>query len=283
LVSSVNMRLPASGELMLHEVRRPVRGKFRGSYCPVCSANPFDIASLESETLTRLFKETTSYMQNIRIEEVARGRRDQGKEKHPATTIGLTVGTPTVQFAGWLDKGQRIEAIAHELAHLVLVYRFGLGVIGRRVPRPGDSEDAFEFFMSMRGDWVYLLGQIANTAHHLILTDYLKQEYEIEGNLHVSLLHQNFCIAANDHVRDQESQYANGIVAFEYEKLIGKVETTLNISQQGESFRTAYHFAQKHFGGYGFRSIPAASAYQEDILSFLEGLGYPRADFLFFP
>jgi len=75
-------------------------------------------------------------MQNIRIEAVASGRRDQGKEEHPATTIGLTIQSPTVQFANSLDKGQRIEAIAHELAHLLLVYRFGLRVIGRRVPRP---------------------------------------------------------------------------------------------------------------------------------------------------
>jgi len=231
----------------------------------------------------RLFKETTSYVQNIRIEVVASGSEHQSKEKHPAATIGLTIRSPTVQFADWLDKGQRIEAIAHKLAHLLLVYRFGLGVIGRRVPRPGDSEDAFKFFMSMKGDWVYLLGQIANTTHHLVLMDYLKQEYGNEGNLHVNLLRQNFCIAANDNERDQESQYANGIVGFEYEKLIGKIETAINISQQSESFWGAYRLAQKHFGGYGFRSIPAVSAYQERILSFLEDLDYQREDFLFFP
>jgi hypothetical protein len=267
---------------MSQEMRRPVRSKFNGIYL-VYSANPFDIASLESEALTTLFKETTSYIQNVRIEVVAGGREHQGKEKHPAATIGLTIQSPTVQFADWLDKGQRIEAIAHELAHLLLVYRFGLGVIGRRTPRPGNREDIFEYFMSMRGDWVYLLGQIANTAHHLVLTDYLRQEYGIEGNLHVNLLHQNFCIAANDHVRDQESQYANGIIAFEYEKLIGKVETAINISQQSESFSEAYHLARKHFEGYGFGSIPAPASYQKDILSLLEDLGYERNDFVFFP
>lgn len=140
------------------------------------SRKPFDITSLESETVTKLFNETSSYMQNIRIEVVSNGRGHRGKEEHPATTIGLTIQKPTIQFADSLDKGERIEAIAHELAHLLLVYRYGLGVIGRRIPRHGDREDVFNYFMSMRGDWVYLLGQIANTAHHLILIDFLKQE-----------------------------------------------------------------------------------------------------------
>ena len=89
---------------MLQEMRRPVRSKFNGNY-PVCSVNPFDIASLESEVLMRLFKETTSYVQNIRIEVVASGSEHQSKEKHPAATIGLTIRSPTVQFADWLDKG----------------------------------------------------------------------------------------------------------------------------------------------------------------------------------
>jgi hypothetical protein len=121
-----------------------------------------------------------------------------------------------VQFADSLDKGQRIEAVAHELGHLLLVYRFGLGVIGRRIPRYGNREDVFRYFMSMRGDWVSLLGQIVNTAHHLILIDYLKEEYGIEDSLHIYLLHQNLCVTANDKVIDKESQCANGLVAFEY-------------------------------------------------------------------
>ena len=179
---------------------------------------------------------------------VANGRGHRGQEEHPATTIGLTNQKPTVQFADSLDKGQRIEAIAHELVHLLLVYRYELGVIGRRIPRHGDSEDVFRFFMSMRGDWVYLLGQIANTAHHLVLIDYLKEEYGIEDRLHTYLLHQNFCVISNDHAGDKESQYANGLLAFEYEKVIGKVERVINIFRQTESFWQAYHSAQKHFG-----------------------------------
>ena len=247
------------------------------------SKSSFDIASLESEALQRLFRETTSYVQNIRIQMIANGRGHRSQEEHPATTIGLTLQRPVIQIADWLGKGERIQAIAHEVAHLLLVYRSGLGVVGRRIPRPGDSEDVFRFFMSMRGDWIYLLGQIPNTVHHLILIDLLEQEYGIEDDLHTSLLHQNFCVAANDNPKDKESQYGMGLVAFEYERLIGKINEAINVDHQSEFFWEAYHLAQKHFGGYGFQSVPAPLSYKEDILSFLEALGYQREDFIFFP
>jgi len=245
--------------------------------------NSFDIASLECEALQRLFHETTSYAENVKIEVVGSRKRCSGREEHPATTIGLNLHRPVIQIADWLGEGQRIKAIAHELAHLLLVYRFGLGVVGRKIPHPGDSEDVFRFFMSMRGDWVYLLGQICNTAHHLILMDFLKQEYGIEDDLQTYLLHQNFCVAANDSARDKESQFGMGLVAFEYERLIGKIDRAINLDQQSELFWEAYHLAQKHFGRYGFRSIPTPASYKEDILSFLEALGYQREDFIFFP
>jgi hypothetical protein len=135
----------------------------------------------------------------------------------------------------------------------------------------------------MRGDWVYLLGQIANTAHHLILIDYLKEEYGIEDNLHIYLLHQNLCVTANDKDMDKESQCAYGLVAFEYEKLIGNVDRIINTFHQTECFWKAYHSAQEYFGKYSFQSIPIRLSYEEDILSFLEGLGYEREDFIFFP
>ncbi len=249
----------------------------------MCSVKPFDIASLESEDLMKLFHETTSYMQDIRIEMIANGRGHWDREEHPATTIGLAIQTPTVQFADSLDKGERIEAIAHELGHLLLVYRFGLGVIGRRIPRYGNREEVFRYFMSMRGDWVYLLGQIANTAHHLVLIDYLKEEYGIEDRLHIYLLHQNFCIISNDNARDKESQYANGLLAFEYEKFVGRVDQVINVCRQTEFFWKAYHSAQIHFDKYSSPSIPDPSSYKEDILSFLETLGYQKEDFIFFP
>jgi hypothetical protein len=102
--------------------------------------------------------------------------------------------------------------------------------------------------MSMRGDWVYLLGQITNTVHHLILVDHLKKEYGIQSGLHLHLLHHNFDIVANDHYRDKESLYAKGLIAFECERLIGRVDRVMNIFRQAESFWEAYYSAQKYFG-----------------------------------
>jgi hypothetical protein len=74
-----------------------------------------------------------------------------------------------------------------------------------------------------------------------------------------------------------------GLVAFEYEKFIGRVDRVMNIHRQTEFFWKAYHSAQKHFDKYNFRSIPASSSYQGDILFFLEDLGYERHGFIFFP
>ncbi|MGB7572722.1 MAG: hypothetical protein WBN53_02590, partial [Thermodesulfobacteriota bacterium] len=82
---------------------------------------------------------------------------------------------------------------------------------------------------------------------------------------------------------DKESQYGLGVVAFEYEKFIGRVDRVIDIHRQTEFFWRAYHSVQKQFDKYSFRSIPPPSSYQEDILSFLEALGYPREDFMFFP
>jgi hypothetical protein len=134
----------------------------------------------------------------------------------------------------------------------------------------------------MGGNWEYLLGQLGNTAHHLVLIDYLKEKYGIESRLHLHLLHHNFSIIAKDSPKDKEWLYAKGIIAFEYEKLIGKVDRLINLDCQTEFFWKSYHSAQKHFGKYGFQSIPVPSSYEEDILSFLEALGYQKEDFVFF-
>lgn len=242
-----------------------------------------ELTCLRSEGLLKLFREVDSYAQGIKIEVLANKRSHHVGEEHPATTVGLTLQAPLIRIVDSLGKEQKVEAIAHELTHLLLVYRYGLGVVGRRIPRPGDSDDVFRFFMSMRGDWVYLLGQIVNTAHHLVLIDYLKEEYGIEDSLHIYLLNQNFCVAANDNARDKESQYGMGLVAFEYEKFIGRVDRVINIHRQTEFFWKGYHSAQKHFDKYSFRSLPAPLSYQEDILSLLEDLGYQKEDFVFFP
>ena len=256
---------------------------FSKRFCIAYTQKSFKIDSLESDTLNRLFHETTSYLQGFRVEMIPHRKCHPSDEEHPATTLGLTLQKPTIQFVDSLNRLQRIEAIAHELVHLLLVYRFGLGVIGRRIPPQRTGQEVFSYFLSMDKDWIYLLGQVANTVHHLILIDYLKEEYGIESSLHRRLLHHSFCTTANDNDRDKESLYAKGLIAFEYERLIGKVDKVMNSFCQTELFWEAYGSAQKHFGGYTFQSIPTRFSYEENILSFLEGLGYQRQDFMFFP
>jgi hypothetical protein len=160
--------------------------------CPADVATSFEIDRLESDSLKRLFQDAASYVQGIRVEMVRPGRYQSNKEKHPVSLLGLTFGSPTIQLVDSFDKPKQVEAIAHELLHLLLVYRFGFGVIGRRAPRYGSSEDVFRYFMSMSGDWIFLLGQVANTAHHLILIEFLQEEYGIPSHLHLHLLHHNY-------------------------------------------------------------------------------------------
>jgi hypothetical protein len=137
--------------------------------------------------------------------------------------------------------------------------------------------------MSMGGNWEYLLGQLANTVHHLVLVDYLKGAYGIDSCLHLHLLSHNFSILLKDNPQDKESLFAAGIVAFEHEKLIGNLDRLIDIDHPAECFRKSYQSAKKHFGKYGFQTIPALSSYKEDVLSFLEDLGYQKQDFLFYP
>jgi len=206
----------------------------------------------------------------------------RSREEHPAATLGLTGWSPTILFTDSMNTEEQTEAIAHELVHLLLVYQFGLRVISRRIRPPRTGQELFGYFLSMKKDWVYFLGQVANTVHHLILIDHLKEEYGIQSGLYRHLLHHNFCIIINDNDRDEESLYARRLIAFEYEKLMGKIGRAINPHLQPEFFWRAYHAAQKYFGRYGFRSMPTPSSYQEDILSFLEALGYQRQDFTFF-
>ena len=243
----------------------------------------FDVHSLGSEVLMKVYHEANSLIPEIRIETVPGRRGNKMREESPAWTIGLPLGIPTIQFVDALSRKRRIEAVAHELAHLLLVYRHGLGVIGRQIPHYGNGDDVFRYFMSMSGDWEYLLGQLGNTIHHLILIDYLEEKYGIESRLHLYLLNHNFSLLFKDGPQDRESLYATGIIAFEYEKLIGNVNRSINFDRQTEFFKMSYQSAQEHFGKYRFKTIPTPSSYREDILSFLEDLGYEKQDFLFFP
>jgi hypothetical protein len=250
---------------------------------PMPLGRTFDIHSLGSEALMKLYHEANSLIPEIRIETVPGPKGNPLREESPASTIGLPLGIPTIQFADSLSRKKRIEAIGHELVHLLLVYRHGLGIIGRKLPRYGNSDDVFRYFMSMSGDWQYLLGQLGNTIHHLILIDYLEEKYGIDSRLHLYLLNHNFSLFLKDSPHDKESLYAAGIITFEYEKLIGNVDRLIDLDHQAECLRKSYQSAQKHFGKYGFQSIPDPSSYKEDILSFLEDLGYQKQEFLFFP
>jgi hypothetical protein len=137
--------------------------------------------------------------------------------------------------------------------------------------------------LDINKSWSYLLGQIPNTIHHLILIDYLKERYGIKSSRHLHFLQRDFGVVPNENGEDREFHHARGLVAFEYEKLLGKVDKVINPRGQSEFFWKAYLLAQKYFGNYGSSSIPTPSLYTKDILSFLEGLGYRKEDFIFFP
>jgi len=249
----------------------------------VRSIVPFDISDLECEALMKLFQETTSHIQGIRIEIMINRRRHRGQEEHPATTLGITVRRPTIRFADSLDREERIDTIAHELVHVLLVYRYGLRMIDRRIARPGSNQDIFDHYLDLNKYWNYFLGQTVNTIHHRILIDYLKEEYGIASDFHLTLFRHNFRIVAESHYPDRESQYAKGLIAFEHEKRMDKVDRVLNPYRQSEFFWKAYYSAQKHFGDYHFHAIPTPLTYEENVLSFLEDLGYQKLDFMFLP
>jgi hypothetical protein len=259
--------------------RPPVR------YCKIPStpASPFDISSLESEAVTRLFQEVSSHMRGVKIEMITNRKHARNQKEHPAATIGIHLHSPTILFVESLNRDERIEAISHELGHLLLVYRFGLGLVGLRMPHCENGAGEFCNNPRMEESWLYLLGQIPNTIHHLILIGYLKEKYGIKNTRHVLFLQHHFQKSGDEGSKGKDLSYARGLVASEYETLIGKVDRVINTSCQTESFWKAYYAAQKHFGGYSSESIPAPAAYKEDILSLLEELGYQREDFVFFP
>jgi hypothetical protein len=277
---------------MMRRIRRDLRKglKKMSDYRPVQYFNfasmpavPFDITSLKSETVVKLFQETKSYIGGVKIEVITNGKNSRGREEHPAATIGVNVHSPTILFVESLDKEQRIEAISHELGHLLLVYRFGLGLVGLRIPHRENSQEAFRFFSNIKESWFYLLGQIPNTIHHLVLVGFLKEGYGITSSRHAHFLQRHFQNSGDEGSKDKELLYARGLAAFEYGKLVGPIERVINIKSQSELFWKAYDSAQKCFGDYSFSSIPTPSDYKENILSFLESFGYRKEDFMFFP
>ena len=150
----------------------------------------------------RLQDELTALKSGVRIEVIVSKRiQREEKRKHPSWIVGLPIGEPTIQFVDSLNRDDRIEAIAHEFVHLVLVYRFGLGVVGRRLPRFEDSHESLEHLQKMGRNWDFLLSQTTNTVHHLILIRYLKEKYGIESTLHRRLLHESLWVNVSESVK----------------------------------------------------------------------------------
>ena len=253
------------------------------SHVAPAGAVPFDVDCLESEAVTRLFQEATTHISGVKIEMISIGEGSCKTKMHAAATVGIHRHQPTILFFESLTREERIEAISHELGHLVLVYRFGLGLVGLRVPRHRSREEALRFFPMLTRNWSYLLGQIPNTIHHLILCDYLKERYGITSARHAHLLRLHFRNHEADISQDEELSYARGLAAFEYEKLLGPIGRVINPKSQSPYFWKAYHAAEECFGRYHHPWIPAPSDYRGNILRFLEKLRYPRGNFVFFP
>lgn len=223
---------------------------------------PFNIFSLESKELMELYNLAVSYDRNIEIEIIHEGKHDLGIHGNPSD---VDLCNHRIRFINSLDKKQQIEAIAHELAHLLLLYKHGLRIVKRCFPGIGDERlDSF-------------LQRITNTTHHLILIDLLKDNYRIDSVLHLRLLQDN----SSGYSSEKELQYIKGLFAFECEKLIGKV--IKEKSKQVLPFWKAYNSARKHFGKYSFQFVPSSSIYEEDVLSFLGDLGYQKKYFVFCP
>jgi hypothetical protein len=240
---------------------------------------PFDIYSLESEALTGLFEEVSSYVQNIRIEMASYPGRSYEAEDNPAILIGVRQKKTAIRIIDSLDRRQCVEAIAHELAHLLLIFRFGLSLVDHK--SLGDSSQVSEDEMNQEKNWFFFLGQMTNTLHHLILVPYLKEVYDIGSELQLHLLKRS-CVPSMN-LNDQEPQHIGGLIAYEYERLIGEGNPWIKLCGQSGDFQKALEAARRHFQETGYPSIPSSPCYKENIFSFLEDLGYPGEEFIFFP
>ena len=229
----------------------------------------------------KLLRETKYCIGGVTIEMITNGENSWGQEEHQAATIGIQIQSPTVLFGESLGKEDRIEAISHELGHLLLVYRFALGLVGLRIPHRENSEEAFRFFSNMKESWFYLLGQIQNTIHHLILVGFLKKGYGITSSRHAHFLQRHFQISGDEGSKDKDIALRKGLAAFQYGKLVGPIERVINIKSRSKFFWKAYYSAQKCFGNYGFSSIPYPPIYKEDMQSFLESLDTERRTLCF--
>jgi hypothetical protein len=245
----------------------------------ISSIRLFDIRSLDSEALAGLFEEVSSYVKNIKIEVASYSGKSDETENNPAILIGVRQKKTAIRISDSLDRNQCVEAIAHELAHLLLIFRFGLSLVDHK--SPGDASLMSEDEMNQEKNWFFFLGQMINTLHHLILVPYLKEVYNIGSELQLHLLKRS-CVPSLD-LNDHEPQPIGGLIAYEYERLIGEGNPWTNLYGQSGNFQKALEAARKHFQKIGYPSIPSPSCYKGNIFSFLGDLGYLREEFTLFP
>jgi hypothetical protein len=245
----------------------------------ISSIRLLDIHSLDLEALTGLFEEVSSYVKNIKIEVASYPGRSDEAENNPAILIGVRQKKTAIRISDSLDRRQCVEAIAHELAHLLLIFRFGLSLVDHK--SPSDASLMSEDEMNQEKNWFFFLGQMTNTLHHLILVPYLKEVYGIGSELQLHLLKRSCVPSLN--INDQEPQPIGGLIAYEYKRLLGEGNPWIKLYGQSGDFQKALEAARRHFQRIGYPSIPSPSCYKENIFSFLEDLGYLREEFTLFP
>jgi len=213
---------------------------------------PFNIDQLKSPELMNLFSKTARYINKIDIQIVPDQTHGLTREETPAHNIIDDSGDPTalIQFSNSLSRSEQIQAIAHEIAHLLLMYKHELRIRDRSFAILGFDPS-----------------EIVNITHHLIFTELLKEVYKIESSLHLNLLRKNILEFLTD---ENSPQYMKGLSAYEYERLVGKIEGVGNLNPLVED---AIASAHKYFCNYNSKSIPTSPSYVNDIWSFLKDTG----------
>lgn len=213
---------------------------------------PFDIDQLKSLELMNLFDETARFISRIDIEIVPDQTHGLSREETPAHNIIDDSDDPSalIQFSNSLSRDEQIQAIAHEIAHLLLIFKHGLRIRDR-------------FFAILEID----PSEITNITHHLIFIELIKEEYKIESSLHLNLLRSNI----SEFLADKNSpRHIKGIRAYEYERLVGKIDRAMDSTS---SIEKAFDSAQRYFYSYNSKNIPTPLSYVRDICSFLKDTG----------
>jgi len=202
-----------------------------------------------------LFNETARFMNKIDIEIVPDQTHDLSRKETPAhNKIDDSNDPPAlIQFSNSLSRDEQIQAIAHEIAHLFLMFNHGLRIRDQSFAMLGIDPS-----------------ESVNITHHLIFTELLKEKYAIGSSLHLNLFRNNI----SGFLADKNSpQHVKGLRAYEYERLLGKIEGAANLNS---SVKDAFESAHKYFCNYNSKSIPTPPSYIEDIWSFLKDTGVIR-------